>query len=90
MWDIGKGQLIKSISKASNYPISICFSPDSNTFSEIGDKSIIRIWNTTDGGLTKEITFNEDLSIAGLSFTPDGNSLIGSSNLSSTKKIFKR
>ncbi|MBN1119167.1 MAG: hypothetical protein JXA77_18300 [Bacteroidales bacterium] len=74
------GNLQKSINAHSSRILAVSFSPDNRLIASSGMDGVVRIWNATDwNDLPIEIREQESW-VNSLSFSPDGNMLITSSN----------
>ncbi|BAY03882.1 hypothetical protein H6G54_23250 [Anabaena cylindrica FACHB-243] len=69
---------ILTITGHSNSINSIVYSPDGNTLASAGRDQVIKLWNTSTGGLIKILTGHSDW-INSLAYNPDGKILISGS-----------
>ncbi|MGM3307924.1 protein kinase domain-containing protein [Anabaena sp. WFMT] len=69
---------ILTITGHSNSINSIVYSPDGNTLASAGRDQVIKLWNTSTGGLIKILTGHSDW-INSLAYSPDGKILISGS-----------
>jgi WD40 repeat protein len=69
---------ILTIDGHSNWTNSIVYSPNSNTLTSVSRDQVIKLWNTSTGGLIKILTRNSDW-VNALGYSPDRKILLSGS-----------
>ena len=75
LWDVAKGQLLKTLTGHNSFVNSVCFSPDNTILAGAGGNGDIFLWDTATGKLQKTLNIKHTDQVDSVCFSPDGTVL---------------
>ena len=74
MWDVAKGQIVRTIGDELDSVLACDITPDHSLVALGGPKKVVRVYSTDDGELVYELTKHTDW-VTAIEFSPDGANL---------------